>query len=229
MGASFTSKHLRQRVTAVIRCVRGSWIGVAIGSLLAAVVLFFSFATSESEPLPTVQAVPAVSWSAAAVPIGGDMEAIACARRFLESAFVGQDTASCSFTVRSDSTQWNIQALFDPDARPLTLRYSRDGYLLEYDGTAYLGGVPFVDGSYTHRTLTESVEAYLTAFMNASVPGMRYANARIEADLRSGDVRLLGLLLLDAQGDAVCVVEIQVEPVVRVVYCRPLFAEEANG
>ena len=229
MGASFTGKHLRQRVTAVIRCVRGSRIGIAIGSLLAAVVLFFSFATGESEPLPTVQAVPAVSWSAAAVPIGGDMEAIACARRFLESAFVAQDTASCSFTVRSDGAQWNIQALFDPAARPLALRYSRDGYLLEYDGTAYLDGVHFLDASYTHRTLTESVEAYLAAFMNASVPGMRYAAARIETDARSGEVRLLDILLQDAQGQAVCLVEMQVEPLVRIIYCRPLFEEEANG
>jgi hypothetical protein len=76
MGATVTNRHLRQRVTAVIRCVRGSRIGIALTSLAAALVLIISFATGESEPLPTVQAVPAVAWSAAAVPIAEDMDAI---------------------------------------------------------------------------------------------------------------------------------------------------------
>jgi len=229
MGATVTSKHLRQRVTSIIRCVRGSRMGIALSSLVAAVVLLFSFATGESEPLPTVAAIPAVSWSAAAVPITGDMEAIACARRFLESPFVGQDTASCSFTARFTGTQWVIGAMFKPDMRPLTLHYSRDGYLLEYDGSAYLDGVSFTDTSYTHRTLTESVASYLTAFMNANVPGLRHQTAVIDTDARSGDVRLLSCRLLDESGQTICLVHIQVEPEVRVVYCQPVFAEEANG
>lgn len=228
-GAAVTSKHLRQRVTSIIRCVRGSRIGIAVGSLLAAFVLLLSFATGESEPLPTVDAVPAVSWSAAAVPISGDMDAIACARRFLESDFVRQDTSACSFTARFNGKQWTISAQFAADVRPLILRYSHDGYLLEYDGSAYLDAVSFTDTSYTHRTLTESVASYLTAFMNANVPGMRFAYATADTDARSGDTRLLTCYLKDESGQIVCRVDMQVEPVVRVVYCRPVFEEEANG
>lgn len=229
MGATVTSRHLRQRVTSVIRCVRGSRVGVALTSLAAALVLLVSFATGESEPLPTVNAVPAVAWTAAAVPITGDLEAIACARRFLESEFVGQDTSGCSFTARYNGTQWVISAQAQPHMRPILLRYSHDGYLLEYDGAAYLDRVSFADASYTHRTLTQSVTGYLNAFMNANVPGLRSGRIVADRDMRSGNVRLLDCRMLDDQGETVCLVDLQVEPVVRVVYCMPLFDEEANG
>ena len=59
-GTTLTGRHLRQRVTAVIRCVRGNRWAIALGSLAAAAVLLVSFATSESEPLPTVANVPEV-------------------------------------------------------------------------------------------------------------------------------------------------------------------------
>jgi len=229
MGATVTNRHLRQRVTSVIRCVRGSRIGIALTSLAAAVVLLFSFATGESEPLPTVEAVPAVAWTAAAVPIAGDMDAIACARRFLESDFVHQDTSVCSFAARYNGTQWVVTAQHQPGVRPLTLRYSHDGYLLEYDGAAYLDGVTFADASYTHRTLTESVTSYLNAFMNANVPGLRCSRIVADRDVRSGEVRLLDCRMLNEQGETVCLVDLQVEPLVRIVYCMPLFAEESNG
>ena len=229
MGATVTDRHLRQRVTSVIRCVRGSRVGIAVGSLVAAAVLTLSFFTGESEPLPTVQAVPAVAWTSAALPITQDMEAIACARRFLESEFVRQDTSVCSFTVWHQGAQWAVQALFDPAVKPLELRFSHDGYLLEYNGSAYLDQLTFNDTSYTHRTLTESMSGYLTAFIYAHVPGLRYHTAVADADARSGEVRLLSGRLLDEQGQMVCLFEIQVEPQVRVVYCQPVFDEEANG
>ena len=47
-GTTLTGRHLRQRVTAVIRCVRGNRWAIALGSLAAAAVLLVSFATSES-------------------------------------------------------------------------------------------------------------------------------------------------------------------------------------
>lgn len=229
MGATVTNRHLRQRVTAVIRCVRGSRIGIALTSLAAALVLIVSFATGESEPLPTVRAVPAVAWTAAAVPISDDMDAIACARRFLESDFVGLDTSARSFTARYSGTQWSIHTQLPSEPRAITLRYSHDGYLLEYDGTAWLEEVAFADRSYTHRTLTESVSSYLYAFMDASVPGLRCSRIVADRDVRSGNVRLLDCRMLNEQGETVCLVDLQVEPVVRVVYCMPLFEEESNG
>jgi len=229
MGATVTNKHLRQRVTSVIRCVKGSRIGIALGSLMAALVLTLSFATGESEPLPTVNAVPAVAWTSAAVPISGDVDAIARARQFLECEFVGQDTAQCAFMARSSGTQWLIDARFEANSRPLTLAYSHDGYLLCFDGSAYLDHIVFSDASYTHRTLTESVASYLTAFINAQLPGVRYHTAVADTDARCGDVRLLSGRLLDENGGLVCRFEMQVEPVVRMVYCQPVFDEESNG
>ena len=89
--------------------------------------------------------------------------------------------------------------------------------------------VSFEDASYTHPTLTESMTSYLHAFMNASVPGLRPSRIVADRDVRSGAVRLLDCRMLDDRGETVCLLDVQVEPVVRVVYCQPLFAEESNG
>lgn len=216
VGASFTDRHIRQRVTAIIRCVRGSRWGIALGSLCAAVVLVFSFATGESEPLPAVGAVPAVSWAASAVPIETDMEAIACARRFLESEFIAQDTSCCAFTARASDGGWLIEARTDGAERPIVLRYAQDGSLLLYEGSALLGDVLFTDTSYTHRALTDSVENYVSAFVNALAPGSSYDGGFADADVRAGDVRLLLGRLHSGMGFV-----LQVEPEPRMLFFGP--------
>jgi len=229
VGASFTDKHIRQRVSSIIRCVRGSRWGISLGSLAAAAVLIVSFATSESEPLATVSAVPAVEWSAAAVPLQSDMEAIACARRFLESEFVAEDTAPLAFTVHSDAQVWRVEARSHPSQTPIVLIYSRDGYLLEYDAMAQLADVAFTDTSYTHRMFTESVEDYISAFMAALVPGRTWTSCRATADVRAGDIRLLCGMLRDADGQDVCEFALQVEPVPKLLHCVTFGAAESNG
>ena len=219
VGASFTDKHIRQRVTSVISCVRGSRWGIALGSLAAAAVLVISFATGESEPLPTIENVPYVEWTAAAVPLQTDMEAIACARRFLESAFVGENTSPLSFTAYSDADQWLIEARRNTQDQPIRMRFSRSGYLLEYDGTCALNGIVFTDSSYTHRMLTDSVEKYLSAFMTAQVPGSTWTDVRATADVREGDCRVLIGQMRDETGGTVCSFMLQLEPRVRMLYC----------
>lgn len=228
-GATLTGKHLRQRITAIIRCVRGSRWAVAIGSLAAAAVLLVSFATSESEPLPTVRDIPAVSWTAAAAPLENGDEAIACARRFLESPFIGEDTAAYAFTASRSGAQWRVEARTSLDSLPIVLRFSRDGYLLEYDGTRALSGLSFTDTSYTHRTFTDSVDGYISAFMTALVPGQTWKAGRATADVRAGKVRLLDGVLSDSEGQAVCQLTLQVEPNARVLYYLSYTPDQANG
>ena len=229
VGASFTDKHIRQRVTSVIRCVRGSRWGIALGSLAAAAVLVISFATGESEPLPTIAGVPKVEWAATAVPLESDMEAIACARRFMESAFVGEDTSRLSFTVYSNAREWRIEARNSAEEEPVVLRFSRDGYLLEYDATCALSGVVFTDNTYTHRMLTDSVESYLSAFMTALVPGRDWAHARAIADVREGELRVLLGEMLDDRMEPVCRFLLQVEPQVKMLHCVTYEPDEPNG
>lgn len=219
VGASFTDKHIRQRVTSVIRCVRGSRWAIALASLAAAAVLVISFATGESEPLPTIASVPAVEWAAAAVPLQSDMEAIACARRFLESDFIGEDTSLLSFTVYPDESQWHIEARQAPQDSPIRMRFSREGHLLEYDASCVLDGVVFTDSSYTHRMLTDSVEKYLSSFMTALVPGSHWTDARAAADVREGDCRVLVGQMRNDTGETVCSFMLQLEPEVRMLYC----------
>lgn len=220
VGASFTDQHLRRRVTSIIQCVKGSRWAVAIGSLLAAVALIFSFATSESEPLPTISAVPGVSWTEAATPITSDAQAIATARRFLESPFISMDTAACTFTAQSENGGWRVEASDGRTVYPIVLRYSDQGQLLEYDGSCALEPYTFADYTYTHRTLTDSVTEYITAFMSAQLPGEGWLRGEIISDVRSGDVRVLTIHLKDAQ-TTVCDLTLQVEPTPRILYCRP--------
>lgn len=228
-GASLTGKHLRQRITAIIRCVHVSRWTVALGSLAAAAVLLASFATSESEPLPTVSHVPEVTWTAAAMPLDSDEAAIACAKRFLQSPFIGEDAANYAFTAVTDKDGWRVEARATADTLPIVLRFSRDGYVLEYDGTRTLDGLSFTDNSYTHRTFTDSVDEYICAFMAALVPGQTWSGSSATADVRAGEVRLVDGILHDEMGTAVCEVTLQVEPGARVLYFRSFTPSQANG
>ena len=219
VGASFTDRHIRQRVTSVIRCVRGSRTAIAAGSLIAAVVLAVSFATSESEPLPTIAAVPPVEWAASAVPIAGEAEAVACARRFLESDFVGEDTENLTFSVCADGSQWRFEARRAGADQPVLLLFSQDGCLLKYDGLCLLNGIRFSDSSYTHRTFTASVREYIGAFMTALVPGCEWKTGNLITDAREGDVRVVQGELRGEEG-IVCLFTLQVEPQVRLLQCE---------
>jgi len=209
VGASFTDRHIRQRVTSVIRCVRGSRTAAALGSLAAAVILTVSFATGESEPLPTIAAVPPVEWAASAVPIDSEAEALACARRFLESDFVGEDTSAYSFAMRTNGTQWQIDAQNRTQSQPVSLIFSQNGRLVRYDALCLLDGLRFSDSSYTHRTYTESVKNYISAFMTALVPDCFWQTGSIITDARAGDVRVLQCELRN-EGSAVCLFTLQV-------------------
>jgi len=220
VGASFTDQHIRQRVTSVIRCVRGSRLGIALGSLAAAVVLLFSFATGESEPLPTISAVPAVSWAASAMPITDDMEAIAAARRFLESPFIALDTSRCSFASRTNGGGWTVEALNASMEKPVELLFSSDGALQLYNGMSLLSSFSFTDTGYTHRKLTPSVQRYMAAFASASLPGTSVRRGEAIADMRCGDMRVLFGQLSDSAGKPIFEFALQVEPEARVLAVR---------
>ena len=217
-GTTLTGRHLRKRVTAVIRCVRGNRWAIALGSFAAAAVLLVSFATSESEPLPTVAEVPEVSWTASASPLEDGDAAIACAKRFFESAFVLEDTDRYAFTAALVDGEWRVEARLSLDSLPIVMRFSREGYVLEYDGTRALNGLSFTDTSYTHRTLTDSVDRYIQAFMDALVPGAEWDSAGATADVRAGNVRLVDVAMRDADGSPAYQLTLQVEPAARVLY-----------
>lgn len=217
-GTTLTGRHLRQRVTAVIRCVRGNRWAIALGSLAAAAVLLVSFATSESEPLPTVANVPEVMWTASAAPLEDGDAAIACAKRFFESAFIHENTDEYAFTAALVDGNWRVEARLSLDSLPIVMRFSQEGYVLEYDGTRALNGLSFTDTSYTHRTLTDSVDQYIQAFMSALVPGAEWASAGATADVRAGEVRLVDVAMRDEEGRPAYQLTLQVEPTARVLY-----------
>ncbi len=218
-GASLTGRHIRQRISVIVRCVRGNRWAVALGSLAAAALLVFSFATSESEPLPTVDEPPMVTWSAALGELSDPDAAIACARRFLESPFIGERTDVLGFAAtQQEGLLWRVEARRTPDELPLVLRFDTDGHVLGYDGARALSGLSITDTSYTHRAITPSVDEYLHAFFAALLPDADFATARATADVRAGDVRVVDCVLRDEAGSVCCQLTLQVEPEVRVLY-----------
>ena len=224
-GTTLTGRHLRQRVTAVIRCVRGNRWAIALGSLAAAAVLLVSFATSESEPLPTVANVPEVAWTASAAPLEDGDAAIACAKRFFESAFIHENTDRYAFTAALVDGEWRVEARLSLDSLPIVMRFSKEGHVLEYDGTRALSGLSFTDTSYTHRALTDSVDQYIQAFMSALVPGAEWESAGATADVRAGEVRLVDVAMRGKDGAPAYQLTLQVEPSARVLY----YLAEAAG
>ena len=193
-------------------------VPLAVGSLAAAAVLLVSFATSESEPLPTVANVPEVTWTASAAPLEDGDAAIACAKRFFESAFIHENTDEYAFTAALVDGNWRVEARLSLDSLPIVMRFSQEGYVLEYDGTRALNGLSFTDTSYTHRTLTDSVDQYIQAFMSALVPGAEWASAGATADVRAGEVRLVDVAMRDEEGRPAYQLTLQVEPTARVLY-----------
>lgn len=169
----------------------------AVFSLLLALLMLFSFATRESAPLPTVSHVPDVTWLASASPLRSDNEAIACARRFLESDFVAMDTHACTISAQLADAIWEIR-VDNGSGLPVVLEYSQDGYLLSYNGTPLLGGILLAESAYAHPAMTQSVQEYLTAFMEALVPGPQWSEGSVTADRRLGDCRVLTIALRNA-------------------------------
>lgn len=176
-GTTLTGRHLRQRVTAVIRCVRGN------------------------------------RW------------AIACAKRFFESAFIHENTDRYAFTAALVDGEWRVEARLSLDSLPIVMRFSKEGHVLEYDGTRALSGLSFTDTSYTHRALTDSVDQYIQAFMSALVPGAEWESAGATADVRAGEVRLVDVAMRGKDGAPAYQLTLQVEPSARVLY----YLAEAAG
>ena len=217
VGASFTDQHLRQRATAVIRQVKGSRWAIALCSLLAAAVLVLSFATSESQPLATIEGIPSVEWAAAAVPIRSDMEAIGAARRFVESPFVGEDTSAYAISAQNAGGQWQVN-MYD-GARGIGLCFSQGGQMIDFNGSSLLDGLVFTDSTYTHPRLTVSVEKYVEAFVQSQLPGLEYESLHAVGDITAEGVRLLQCEMR-AGGSVTAAFTVQVEPVVRVLSYR---------
>ena len=111
-----------------------------------------------------------------------------------------------------------MEARLSLDSLPIVMRFSKEGYVLEYDGTRALSGMSFTDTSYTHRALTDSVDQYIRAFMSALVPGAEWDSAGATADVRAGEVRLVDVAMRGEDGRPAYQLTLQVEPSARVLY-----------
>ena len=169
-----------------------TWIicaGVALASLLCALVLIAAFATRESHRPVFVKNIPQVSWVAAPEPLEDYNAALAAARRFLESPFIGLDTAGAVLHCEEDARGWRITARSSDDEASLlsTLLLSSEGEVLLYDGSPALGRLTALSWLHTLAAPSPSLDRYAAAFAGACLPGRSIAGATPVDDLSARD------------------------------------------
>lgn len=218
-------KWLKQRINGVLRSGRmRKWV-VALVSLLCAVVLLAAFATRETHKPVIIRQIPTVTWAAAAQPLETREDALACARRFLESPFVGVDTAALQLISQEHVKGWRITGESGAGDPVCELLLSAGGEVISYDGSYVLGQLTALSWLHTRSAPSPSLDSYAAAFAGACLPGRAFAGATPVDDLSAaGGVHLVlttltgrdGVLLTDA-------LALMIEPQVRVV----MYGQEA--
>ncbi len=216
-----SGRRLKQRINGVLRRSKIRRWGVALASLLCALVLVAAFSTRESHKPVSIRNQPAVAWTASAQPLADHNAALACGCRFLESPFVGLDVSSLMLTCEAEAQGWRITGVTGDEARnPVcSLLLSTAGEVLLYDGSPALGQLTALSWLHTRSAPSRQLDSYAAAFAQACLPGRAIAGATPVDDLSaSGGVHLVlttltgadGLLLTDS-------LTLMIEPQVRVV------------
>ncbi len=223
-GASrlmLSGKRLKERINGVLRTGSVRKWGVALASLVGALVLLVAFATRESHIPVTIRDIPTATWTAAEEPLTDPDAAQACARRFLESPFVAVDTTSLSLTCRADDRGWRIAGTTaGDDPQPVcTLLLSHEGEVLLYDGTPVLGQLTSMGWLATRSAPSVGLDRYATAFAGTCLPGRAVAGATPMDDLTAdGGVHLVLTTLTGMDGAVLGDgLALMVKPQVRVV------------
>lgn len=202
-GASrlmLSGKRLKERINGVLRTAKVRKWGVALASLLCAVVLLGAFATRESHTPVSLPAIPKAGWTAAHEPLADSDAALACACRFLESPFVAVDTTALTLTCQSSERGWCITGT--ADGQPVhTLHLSSDGEVLLYDGTPALGQLTSPGWLATRSAPSPMLDGYAAAFASTCLPGRSVAGATPMNDLTAdGGVHLVLTTLTGTDG-----------------------------
>ncbi len=220
-GLMLSGKWLKQRINGVLRNDAARKWGIALASLLCAVVLVFAFATRESHKPVPIRTVPQPSWRAATEPLADEYQALACGRRFLESPFVQVDTAAVNLTCEADPEGWRISAHTANEKQALvsTLVLSPEGEVLLYDGSPALGKLTSLGWLETRSAPSRNLDKYAAAFAEACLPNRTIAAATPVDDMTAeGDVHLVLCTLTGADGvllgDGLA---LMIEPEIRVV------------
>ena len=223
-GASrlmLSGKWLKQRINGVLRNEKARQWGIALASLLCAMVLLAAFSTRESHRPVFIRNIPQATWTAASEPLPDHNAALACACRFLASPFVAVDTSALSLTCETDPQGWRITGhAADTDTQPVcTLLLSPEGEILLYDGTAALGELSALSWLDTRSAPSRSLDRYAAAFAQSCLPGRTIAGATPVDDMTAeGDVHLVLTTLSGADGALLTdSFALMVEPQVRVV------------
>ncbi len=216
-----SGKWLKQRINGVLRNRRmRKWV-VALVSLLCAMVLVAAFATRETHKPVIIRHIPGITWTAAQEPLQTQEAALACARRFLESPFVGVDTASLHLTCEEHVRGWRITgtATVENPGPACTLLLSPEGEVLLYDGSPALGQLTALNWLHTRSAPSPTLDGYAAAFAEACLPGRSFAGATPVDDLSAaGGMHMVLATLTGTDGSLLNdALALMIEPQVRVV------------
>lgn len=225
-SSALKEKRLKERIGNVIRFQNVKRWTVVLTSIFAVAALIFTFATSESSTLPTVDEIPTASWVAALTNIPDAENAVAYARRFLESPFVDVSTDVMAFSAQKDGDQWVVKST---TPSRLLLRFSTDGHIYEFDLLSELDVVNLADYPSNRRRFSRSLTAYVQHFCDALLPHECNWSGVTTADASLGGQRLVKAELREKSSGAVHSMVIQVEPSARVLSYHAYLPTEAAG
>ncbi|MBQ8149757.1 MAG: hypothetical protein IJ041_04505 [Clostridia bacterium] len=225
-----SGRRLKQRINGVLRKGPIRKWGVALASLLCALVLIAAFATRESHKPVIIRHQPEITWTASAEPLADHNAALACGCRFLESPFIGQDVDDLLLTCEADAQGWRITGVTagESPSPVCTLILSTAGEVLSYDGSPALGQLTALSWLHTRSAPSPSLDRYAAGFANACLPGRAIAGATPVDDLSASDgVHLVLTTLTGADGHLLNDgLALMIEPRVQVVmYEQGAFGE----
>jgi len=214
-----SGKRLKQRINGVLRNSKARKWGVALASLLCAVVLIAAFATRETHKPVSIRSIPQTSWVAASEPLPDGDAALASGCRFLESPFVAVDTDALTLTCEAADKGWQITGVTADGQLVCTLLLSHEGEVLLYDGSPALGQLTSMGWLDTRSAPSRNLDRYASAFAQACLPGRAVAAATPMDDLTAdGGVHLVITTLTGADGELLTDgLALMVKPEVRVV------------
>ncbi len=214
-------KWLKQRINGVLRNGRIRKWGVALVSLLGALVMIAAFSTRESHKPVMIRQIPQPAWTATHEPLETGDAALAYASRFLESPFIGLKVADLRLSCEAHAAGWRITGdTAGEQPEPVcTLLISTQGDVLLYDGSPQLGKLSALSWMHTLSAPSSALDRYAAAFAKCCLPGRTIAGATPVDDLSASKGAHLVLTTL-TDGDGAVLADglaLMIEPEVRIV------------
>lgn len=225
-------RQLAARIRLVLHGAPPKPLALAAMSLVAALTLAFMFATDEQSSADHIPPLTSPPLSAADYDLTGPAGAEAYARAFLRLDGVNAGEASADAFVSLTEHGWQV-SLYMPSGESCELIFDQSGRLFYYEDTNVNVSAlrPLADPITADTAEGRAWCAYVSAFLQRYLPLTydAYAAMEIASSGRVDGEEYLTIRLLDADGDALSLIDIQAAPTGRIYRFLPAEWETSPG